>query len=505
MRVCVHVWVGVTVLGGCLRDTSHPCETAGACAAPVDAADLTDDAGFELDAPLDAADAMVVDDDPWGDGHHGHVTIGGSASQINSYGVVRQDALLGATLIVAQRQSGSTIGSWPDAFEAGDRIMLWRTTGLANPPVSGSTTPVALDGDVGRWFVTRVVARNADRLTLADPLPFACPADLTQVIKLPELGVVTVRAGAAVSARDWQGQYGGIVAFYADALTIDGGAVEATTDGFNGGIAENFGSFSNCVALDGRSPSGGGAAKGESFVLDRFGTNADPRAGRGNIYHGGGGGNCRNAGGGGGGHAGGGGAGGNDELDRAVGGMAGVALRYSPATHLASGGAGGAGEDNDSSTGEGGWAGGVVWLTVRSITCTNGGAIASAGGDGGDATDDGAGGGGGGGLIWIRAETISGCALHAAGGNGGSTTLSASPVRGPGGGGGGGKIVIVANTANGLVTQVAGGAAGTTGVSAYGALPGQAGAVCGNGVLEAGETCDDGNYQRGDGCTYCSE
>ena len=78
-------------------------------------------------------------------------------------------------------------------------------------------------------------------------------------------------------------------------------------------------------------------------------------------------------------------------------------------------------------------------------------------------------------------------------------------MRGPGGGGGGGKIVIVANTVTGVFTQVAGGTAGTTGVNAYGATPGQAGAICGNGAVEAGETCDEGNYLRGDACTYCSE
>lgn len=507
MRVCAHVWVGVAVLGGCLRDTSHPCESAGACAAPDDARPGDDaddrDGPDDPDGAVNDGDAEI--DDPWGDGHHGDLAVTPGSSQLNSYGAVRQDALAGAMTIVAQRQSGRTIGSWPDTFEAGDRIMIWRTTGLPDPQASGSTAPVVLDGDVGRWFVTRVVERTADRLAIADPLPFDCPADLTQVIKLPELDVVTMSTGSSISARDWQGQYGGLVAFYANELTIDGATVEATADGFNGGFAENFGDFNNCSALDGRSPSGGGAAKGESFVLARFGTGSDARAGRGNIYHGGGGGNCRNAGGGGGGHAGAGGAGGNDELDRAVGGMPGVGLRYAPATHLASGGAGGAGEDNNSDTGDGGWAGGVVWLTVRTITCTNGGDIAAVGGDGVDASDDGAGGGGSGGLVWIRAESITNCPIRANGGDGGSTTMSGSPVRGPGGGGGGGKIVIVAGTTTGVVAQAGAGAPGTTGVDAYGATPGQPGAICGNGVIEAGETCDDGNYQRGDACTYCSE
>jgi cysteine-rich repeat protein len=30
------------------------------------------------------------------------------------------------------------------------------------------------------------------------------------------------------------------------------------------------------------------------------------------------------------------------------------------------------------------------------------------------------------------------------------------------------------------------------------------GAICGNGIIEAGEACDDGNLVNGDGCDNCT-
>ncbi|HUQ01310.1 MAG TPA: hypothetical protein VM261_02390 [Kofleriaceae bacterium] len=504
MRSCAHVVACVAtagVLSGCLRDTSHPCESAGACndldaARPDGGADGGEagDGAVHDDAP--GIDATV--DNPWGDGHHGDLTISIAQAQINGYGVIRQDAAAGATLVAVQHRDGATVGSWPDNFEPGDRVMIWRTAGLAAPITSGTTTPLVLDGDVGRWYVTRVVERMTDRLTLADALPFACPANQAQIIKLPELDTVTVNAASEVFAEDWQGEYGGLVGFYANELVLDTGVISAGSDGFNGGDPEDFGDFSNCTALDGRSPSGGGAAKGESLVPSRYGIGVSLASGRGNIYSGGGGGNCRNGGGGGGALGGGGGVGGNDLDARPFGGMPGVPVIFAPPTHLTMGGGGGAGENNATTSGFGGYGGGVVWLTVRTVRCLGGGAIAASGNDGAGAPNEGGGGGGGGGFIYIRAETITGCSLRAVGGDGAST----GNTHGPGGGGGGGRIVLVTDAMTGVTTNVSGGSAGDPGL---GAAAGQGGTVCGNGALEPGETCDDGNHRPGDACTTCSE
>src|SRR5262245_10804523 len=51
----------------------------------------------------------------------------------------------------------------------------------------------------------------------------------------------------------------------------------------------------------------------------------------------------------------------------------------------------------------------------------------------------------------------------------------------------------------------AGGAASTTTSTSAGGEGGQGGVapVCGNGALDPGEECDDGNATAGDGCTGC--
>lgn len=491
MRVPAHVWVGVVgVVAGCLPATSHQCvdsdqcgaggvcEASGACSfsatdcpsgrrygdgvGPL-AGQCVDDGGDDaqgVDAPAtDAAgpDGAVVT--PWGDRHHGNLTVGISIGRINSYGVLGADAAAGATSITTMRTSGANVGTWNDNFVTGDRVALWRTTGLADTVVSGTTSPTVLDGDVGRWFVTRVTAHNGggqSQITLADPLPIAFPMMGTQVIKLPELDILTVNTGAALKADDWNGSAGGFTGFFADQLIL-GGTIDASAAGFRGGNAERIGVIHGCTALDGRSQGGGGAAKGESLVAARYG-GSDIASGRGNIHHGGGGGDCHNAGGAGGGGAGTGGSGGHDAVLRPVGGMAGVALDYATATHLAMGGGGGAGDDNDGNAGGGGRGGGVVFVVARTVFCT-GGALSAAGGDGGSAGNDGSGGGGGGGLIYVRAENMQGCSLSAVGGDGGDSN---SP-HGPGGGGGGGRIVTVIGNVDTSSFAVLGGSAGSNG------------------------------------------
>ena len=94
------------------------------------------------------------------------------------------------------------------------------------------------------------------------------------------------------------------------------------------------------------------------------------------------------------------------------------------------------------------------------------------------------------------------------GGQGGRGYLSGNPTSsGPGGGGGGGRVYLRtgARAIDPLVTFT-GGAAGMVGDGSgtSGAVAGTPGVICGNGVVEAGETCDDGgNADPGDGCDLC--
>ncbi len=499
MRRLRWVWLGLggAAAGACLPTTSHQCETAaqcgpdgtcepgGACSFPAadcpggrrygegtgplagqcvadggaDAADP--DGPPAVDAALDATPLV-----PWSDGHHGDLTIGLAQARLNSYGIVVVDAAAGATTLTVLRTSGANVGAWNDDFVAGDRVVVWRTTGLADLP-SGGASPVTVDGEVGRWFATRVTAVGGGQLQLAAPLPFAVPALGSQVVKVPDLATLTVPAGRTVLAEDWRGSWGGVIVVAAEAIVLDG-RLAADGAGLRGGQAEDFGNFTDCVALDGRSPGGGGAAKGESLVPSRYGSNG-PAAGRGNLLHGGGGGNCRNAGGGGGGGAGRGGAGGHDLGGREVGGLGGAALVHDPDTHLVAGGGGGAGEANGSANGHGGAGGGVVLVVARTVTCA-GGELSARGADGrSPSATDGGGAGGGGGTIWLQAERVEGCALRADGGAG-----ALAPTHPGAGGGGGGGRVILTGAVSGVTTSVAGGPPGPDGV---GALPGAPGLV----------------------------
>jgi cysteine-rich repeat protein len=518
----------------CLRTTSHQCasdeqcgaagacEDNGACSFPAadcesgrrfgdDTGPLSGECvppgGVVVDADTDRIDASDGPDAPpppmwdYGDGHHGPLTIDIDNARVNGYGRLRSAAAAGATAIRATMDDNATVGMWGGQFEIGDRIVIWQTIGLPESTASGMTQPHALDG-VGRWFETRVTQVNNGELTLAAPLPVAFDTS-AQVIHLPELTIVTVSNGREIVPQAWNGEYGGFVGFYADQLILSGARVEATGRGFRGGQAENI-SSTNCTLLDGRAAIGGGARKGESIVLGRW-NGGDPTSGRGNMLHGGGGGDCHNAGGGGGGGAAMGGSGGGDVLGRDVGGMPGVPMLYGVATHLTMGGGGGAGERNNGGNSHGGAGGGVVYISARTISCALGARITADGAAGGFNQVDGGGGGGGGGLVWVRAETISGCDLRADGGLGGD---AAGEGEGAGGGGAGGRLIAIRDPRGpgmNVPQSVDGAPGGAALMSTRPATAGSDGAICGNGMIETGETCDDGNYQGGDGCVYCGE
>ncbi|MBE7449791.1 MAG: hypothetical protein HS111_13085 [Kofleriaceae bacterium] len=313
MRTLRWVWLGLggAAAGACLPTTSHQSETAaqcgpggacepgGACSFPAadcpggrrygegtgplagqcvadGGADAADPDGPPVvDAALDAAPLV-----PWSDGHHGDLTIGIAQARLNSYGIVVVDAAAGATTLTVLRTSGANVGAWNDDFVAGDRIVVWRTTGLADLP-SGGTSPVMVDGEVGRWFATRVTAVGGGQLQLAAPLPFAVPALGSLVVKVPDLATLTVPAGRTVLAEDWRGSWGGVVVVAAEALVLDG-RLAADGAGLRGGQAEDFGNFTDCVAPSTAARRAAAAREGREPVPSRYGSNG-PAAGRGNL------------------------------------------------------------------------------------------------------------------------------------------------------------------------------------------------------------------------------
>jgi uncharacterized protein (TIGR03382 family) len=183
---------------------------------------------------------------------------------------------------------------------------------------------------------------------------------------------------------------------------------------------------------------------------------------------------------------------------REVGGLGGHPLDNDPASLLFLGGGGGAGDGNNGVAGPGGRGGGLIFLIAGTIS--GGGSIHANGGPGGSSTGaagaagDAAGGGGGGGTVVVHAVSITGISgITADGGVGGNhTNGTADEVEGPGGGGGGGYIAVSGGTPP---RSAAGGLGGTTTVtgSVMSTYPSN-GATAGN----AGQTTGDATSFR-----YC--
>lgn len=309
---------------------------------------------------------------------------------------------------------------------------------------------------------------------------------VTQVCAIPHYESIVIEAGGTLTVDAWDGSHGGMLAFTADRLVVDG-TIRVTGAGFRGGELRPDTGDNSIVDLD-LDNTGLAGGKGEGLDGRAWGLSA-----RGNYGNGAGGGNAHNAGGGGGGNGGAGGFGGkqwpandgsNDNPDtRGLGGA-----RVEVDNSLAFGGGGGAGHQNDTVGGAGGHGGGSIWIRVGELHGS--GTIEANGLDGGTAQihptngdrRDGAGGGGAGGTIRIQAEVsdFSG-ALTATGGHGGDNSLANQDIYGlgPGGGGGGGRIYTIGWTPDTAdVTAGANGQwTGTAGPLDWGATPGEDGVV----------------------------
>ncbi|WP_223636389.1 Ig-like domain-containing protein [Corallococcus sp. EGB] len=436
-----------------------------------------------------------------GNGHNGALTVNAANTVINTYTRLTATAPVGQTFVNVTDTTG---------FAVGDLVMIYQSTGYSGAFNSGDAGPFDFTSNaVGNWQFVRVTALTATRLTFTGaPLTAAFTGGTSatairtsaQAIRVPEYTTVTINAGASIVARPWSSadindNLGGVVVFLATGTVTNNGTISATGAGFRG--AEYFnGDGDNCpaTALDRANPEG--AMKGEGPVPARYKpptvfSQVATLSGRGNILNAGGGGVCHNSGGGGGGNGGAGGIGGRTwtgdnggaSASRAVGGLPGGKMLFSPATRALFGGGGGSGHGNDDVGGGGGNAGGIVF--VRGAALSGTGSITADGVAGGNSQNDAAGGGGAGGTISLRFTGALACtgtgALSAKGGNGGNSTFVESP-HGTGGGGGGGNIHMQAASYS-CPASVAGGTAGTQptataldGVT-YGSAPGNPGVI----------------------------
>ena len=420
-----------------------------------------------------------------GDGRDGPLNVAAGELVVNSYALLSQAVAVGGTVLQLD-----AVDPLDAPFAPGDVVLLHRTTGFGQSPTELATrTEITFDNtdDVGRYALARLASVNGTTLTLTQGLaqPFAASdgSGVTQVVRVPQYTTVNVSAAGRLTAKPWDGETGGILAFLSAEGVTNNGRMDADGRGYRGGLTLGNSSGSGPSGQCGgtRDDAGGLVAepavagsvseaeyamKGESIALV-FG--AENR-GRGAAASGGGGGICHNSGGGGGGHGGIGGVGGNtwrNDGSRPVGGLGGARLVYPTSERAFLGGGGGAGQQNDDVGTDGAPGGG--WVLIRADSYSGAGVISADGASAEAAGNDGAGGGGAGGLVTALFPTLFftevSCgggpgAVHfsARGGDGGATD---SEDHGPGGGGAGGRVSLQGAVPEDCVVSVASGVAGT--------------------------------------------
>ncbi|WNG26807.1 hypothetical protein F0U62_24395 [Cystobacter fuscus] len=368
-----------------------------------------------------------------GSGRDGALTVTGLNTVINAYAPLTAPAARKATSL----EVGACLAD--TCFAQGDLVLVYQVSSLSPAPASGDPGPVDVNtSGAGRWEFARLAEVTPSTLRLTAPLVQDYPANLSQVIRVPEYTTVTIPAGQSLTAAPWNGSVGGVVAFLATDEVNNQGAISAHASGFRGGqyvVSDPV--TRGCIGLDEGVPNG--AQKGEGLAgVGRYGASL---TGRGNVANGAGGGICLRSGGGGGGNGGSGGQGGRSEATdggRDVGGKGGAAVSAPLLTRLLFGGGGGAGHGIFASFGgSGGAGGGAVFLRARQLM---GGGVLNASGGLGGVAEEGGGGGGAGGALYVRIVRSAACGMAAVTGGIGGTS-SALRV-GPGGGGGAGQALF---------------------------------------------------------------
>jgi hypothetical protein len=385
-----------------------------------------------------------------GTGRDGVLTVTEPGKVVNRYAQVTRSLAPGDSVVAV---------SAAEEFAAGDLVMVLQTAGILPELRQGSASLITLRGDsVGQWELARIGAVDGQSLKLTAPLLHSFSAAGAQVIRVPEYTDVRVLSGASLVAAPWDGKAGGVLAFLASGTIHNGGALEASGAGFQGGRADLAPmSAAGCMAL----PVGGrpDAGRGEGISAVELAVVAP---GLERPTNGGGGGLCPASGGGGGGNGAPGGRGGDaltyGDPAAELGGQGGVGLVYSMLDHLTLGGGGGQGYAVESYA-QAGAGGGAIF--IRGYRLIGGGTVSADGAAGDNSTYGGAGGGGSGGSVYLRiADLLEDNFVSVQGGAGGNAIPGGLAYAGPGGGGGGGRILYQAERAPAFAGSVEAGLAG---------------------------------------------
>lgn len=399
--------------------------------------------------------------------------FGTSQTTVNAYAKITSitnNSVL-ALSNVDQTNHTFTVGGQVVVMQMQDNVIGTNTT---NASSFGNLSSIA---NAGSYEIRTISARTP---TSGSPTSVTLSAALTntyntganssvQMISFRDLGS-NYTTTANISGNTWNGNVGGVIAFFVtNTLTLNH-SVLADGLGFRGGaVSSNAAGDLTCVNTSYISTLTTLGKKGEGIYAA---TTTSFTQARGKILNGGGGGSENNAGGGGGGNYSAGGDGGlgypctTANSGRGLGGIA-LSGQIS-ASRIFMGGGGGGGQANNSVATPGGNGGGIILIKANTIvtgtTCVSSITVSANGNTAADSGNDGAGGGGAGGSIVIQANAYSvnsACPItfRSNGGGGGSVGNSASH----GGGGGGGQGVVIYSSAQpttNVTTQTNNGAAG---------------------------------------------
>ena len=367
-------------------------------------------------------------------------------------------------------------------FTVGGRVVIMQ---MQDDVIGTNTTNVSTFGDLssianaGRYEIRTISAvtptsGTPTSVTITPALSFTYNTGTNssvQMISFRDLGSNFTTTNN-ITGLTWDGNVGGVIAFYVtNTLTLNHRVI-ADGLGFRGGTYSNNNggpvctSNSNTLYIANNNNLG---TKGEGIYRN---TNNNFNNARGKIINGGGGGNDHNAGGGGGGNYTAGGQGGNGYNNCTTfpgGGLGAASLSVNiNANRVFMGGGGGGGQQNNSQNSAGGNGGGIILIKATTIsssnTCTASILVSALGNAANNGGNDGMGGGGAGGSGVIEAVNFSATAtcpmtITASGGRGGSVTVTDAH----GGGGGGGQGAVIYSSAQPTVnisTITSSGAAG---------------------------------------------
>lgn len=329
----------------------------------------------------------------------------------------------------------STVG-----FTLGDKVMVIKMKGatINNTNTASYGDSIALN-QAGLYVFSTVAAISPTTLTLNPYCNFFTNSDYLQIVTIPQYTNPIVIG--TLSCQPWNGTTGGILAFEADTVFMNG-TISANAMGFRGGNVQgnsfscgstNYFSAQTAFSAEGK--------KGEG-VADWI---VGQECGRGKLTNGGGGAYAGNTGAGGGANYGTGGNGGREYsgcFSTTIFSIGAQPLAHNSAHFYLGGGGGGPQADNGNTVFPGGNGGGIIYIKANQII-GNGNNINSFGGDSPQINDEGASGGGAGGSVYLDVQNFNGpLTVNVKGGKGGSnfnTTFQAD-CHGPGGGGGGGII-----------------------------------------------------------------